>query len=563
MNSQTKVCQNCKSGFIIESDDFNFYEKMKVPAPTWCPQCRLVRRLNWQGYRILYKRKCDFTGDMVISTHRPDSLHKVYRPDILWSDKWDAKSYAHDVDFLRPFLEQFKALMQEVPFPSLYTAPSTMVRSDYCNAATELKDCYLCFRISGGEDNAYLNTVVETKQSLDCSFINNSELCYGSVRINKCYQAFFSQDCEDCNEIWFSKDLAGCSNCIGCINLRNKQYHIFNKPVTKEEYKKFVDELDLGSIQSLKEFQKRVDEFMDKQPRKQFHGRRNTNVVGDYISNSKNVRDSYMLNNGENLRYCQFLKDGPASECYDYSFFGEQAEMMYECCWSGWNANNCKFVSWLYTGHDVEYSFGCPGSGNMFGCMGIRKGEYCILNKQYSKEEYVQMIERIKKHMLDMPYKDRLGREYRYGEMLPAELSPWAYNETTAYEWFPLTKEEAVEKGFNWRDEDKREYQAATVELPDHIKDLPNDTTKEILKCVLCGMNYRLIAKEIVFYKRFNLPVPQQCPLCRDRARIALLNPMAIYKRTCVKCAKEIDTTYVPDRPEIVYCEQCYQAEVA
>ena len=33
MESESKVCQNCKKDFIIETEDFNFYEKMKVPAP--------------------------------------------------------------------------------------------------------------------------------------------------------------------------------------------------------------------------------------------------------------------------------------------------------------------------------------------------------------------------------------------------------------------------------------------------------------------------------------------------------------------------------------------------
>ena len=28
------------------------------------------------------------------------------------------------------------------------------------------------------------------------------------------------------------------------------------------------------------------------------------------------------------------------------------------------------------------------------------------------------------------------------------------------------------------------------------------------------------------------------------------------------KCPNEFETSYAPDRPEIVYCEQCYQAEV-
>ncbi len=35
MESQTKNCQNCKKDFIIEPEDFNFYEKIKVPAPTF------------------------------------------------------------------------------------------------------------------------------------------------------------------------------------------------------------------------------------------------------------------------------------------------------------------------------------------------------------------------------------------------------------------------------------------------------------------------------------------------------------------------------------------------
>jgi hypothetical protein len=32
---ETKICQNCKKNFIIEPDDFGFYEKIKVPPPTF------------------------------------------------------------------------------------------------------------------------------------------------------------------------------------------------------------------------------------------------------------------------------------------------------------------------------------------------------------------------------------------------------------------------------------------------------------------------------------------------------------------------------------------------
>lgn len=563
MDQETKQCQNCKSSFTIEPDDFLFYEKIKVPAPTFCPECRLKRRLNWQGYRILYKRKCDFTGDMVISTYKADSPYKVYRQDIWHSDKWDSKQYGKDIDWSIPFLKQFAELMLNVPHPSLASAYSTMTRSEYCSAASNCKDCYLCFRVSGAEDSGYLNTVVDIRQSFDCSFSNHSELSYSSTNVNKCYQAFFSQDCADCRTIWFSRDLVGCSDCFGCINLRNKSYCIFNKQYTKEEYQKKFSEFQFNTPEKLKEIQKQVEEFFLTQPRRHFHGIKNSNVSGEYISNSKNVRNSYLFSNGEDLRYCQFLKGGPSASSYDWSFFGDKAELMYDCCWCGWDSRNVKFSGWCYVNQDIEYCFGCHNSSNLFGCVGARKGEYCILNKQYSKEEYFAIIEKIKKQMNDVPYKDKLGREYKYGEMLPAELSPWAYNEATVYEWFPVTKEQAVRDGFNWRDPDLREYVDTTMVIPENIKDVKSDILKAIIKCTDCGKNYQIIPSELTFLCKFNFPIPRQCPLCRDRARIKSLNSMVIFNRNCAKCNKEIQTSYAPERPEIVYCEKCYQQELA
>ena len=164
--------------------------------------------------------------------------------------------------------------------------------------------------------------------------------------------------------------------------------------------------------------------------------------------------------------------------------------------------------------------------------------------------------------MMEIPYIDEIGRKYFYGEMLPSELSPWAYNESTAYEWFPLSKGEALEQGFNWRDSDPKEYLNATIKLPEHIKEVSDEILEEILKCETCGKNYQIINKELTFLCRFNLPIPRDCPLCRDRARLKQLNPMQIYDRQCDKCGVEIKTSYAPDRPEIIYCEKCYQQEV-
>jgi len=67
--SQNIVCQNCKKDFIIEPEDFNFYKKIKVPPPTFCPECRLVRRMISTNERVLYKRKCDLTGERILSMY--------------------------------------------------------------------------------------------------------------------------------------------------------------------------------------------------------------------------------------------------------------------------------------------------------------------------------------------------------------------------------------------------------------------------------------------------------------------------------------------------------------
>jgi len=155
MESEIKNCQNCKNEFTIEPDDFSFYATMKVPAPTWCPDCRMMRRFAWMGYSTLYKRKCDFTGEQIISFYHPDLPYKVYRQDIWHSDKWDPLSYGREYDFNKSFFEQFRELQLSVPMPALHVEYSTMVQSEYCNAASELKNCYLCVMADRAENCGY------------------------------------------------------------------------------------------------------------------------------------------------------------------------------------------------------------------------------------------------------------------------------------------------------------------------------------------------------------------------------------------------------------------------
>jgi hypothetical protein len=40
---ETKTCQNCKVEFVIEQEDFNFYEKMKVSPPIFWSDIRIYK----------------------------------------------------------------------------------------------------------------------------------------------------------------------------------------------------------------------------------------------------------------------------------------------------------------------------------------------------------------------------------------------------------------------------------------------------------------------------------------------------------------------------------------
>ena len=171
---------------------------------------------------------------------------------------------------------------------------------------------------------------------------------------------------------------------------------------------------------------------------------------------------------------------------------------------------------------DIQYYIYCSsGSEHLFGCVGLRNKQYCIFNKQYTKEEYEKLVPRIIAQMNEVPYRDKKGMTYRYGEFFPPELSPFAYNETIAQEYFPLTKEEALEKGYAWKDPKTLQYgiTMAAEKIPDHIKDIDDSILKEIIGCAHggqcaegCTAAFKVIPQELKFYQTANLPLPRLCP---------------------------------------------------
>lgn len=587
METETKSCQSCKKDFQIDSADFDFYKKISVPPPTWCPECRLIRRLTWRNERNLFKRKESLNNKDIFSGFPPTVQSTIYHLDDWVSDKWDPMDYGRDYDFSRSFFEQFNELLQTVPWPAKSTI--NMVNSEYCEQAGECKNAYLCFNGTAMENSAYLVSGWHVKDSFDIYETRHTELSYDSYMADEAYRVFYSINIEECTDIWFSRNLVGCTNCFGSVNLRNKSYYIFNQPHSKEEYKKFMDGLNLGSHQTVEEMKKKARELWARSPMRFTLAIQAQNSTGEHIERSKNLKECYSIHEGQNLAYCQFLE--PAiSDSYDYSNWGMGASEMYESVTCGFEVSRLKF-SWetFPSSQNLDYAFFCRSSSDLFGCVSVKKKQYCILNKQYSKEEYFALRDKIIAQMKEVPYTDKQGRTYRYGEFLPSEFSPFAYNDTMAQDFFPLTKEEALAKGFAWRDIEAKEYQTTktATELPDDIKSVKDSILQELIQCGSCQKAYRVIQAELDFLRRIGIPLPRLCPNCRYMERFKFVNPPKFWPGKCMcigkegkntgsgiiyentaghfhgdeGCPNEFLTSYQPGRPELIYCEQCYQGE--
>ncbi|HAE36662.1 TPA: hypothetical protein DCG29_02285 [Candidatus Nomurabacteria bacterium] len=563
--SETKNCQNCKKDFTIESEDFLFYKKIKVPSPTFCPECRFQRRMAYRNERYLHKRICDLCKENIISVHSAESPFPVYCNKCWWSDKWDSSSFGKEYDSSKTFFAQWHELMLTVPRPELIAESN--VNCNYVNYSGGLKNCYFAVGCDKDEDCSYIYRTFNSKNSQDCFGLQESNLCYENIQSSKSFKSNFIENCENALESNVAIDCKNISNCIGCVNLRNAKNFYLNKPISGEEYK--IKREELGSYRVLEKLKKDFKDLLLKTPRRFAKTIMSINSDGDELVEIKNCHNCFFVRRSENLKYAAFCSN--IKDSYDYSH-ADNSELLYESANIEKNYNKL-FSTTCWFSRDITYSDICMSSQELFGCICMRSKNYCILNKQYGKEEYFEMVEKIKKHMNDMPYVDHIGRSYVYGEFFPIELSPFAYHETFAQEYISLDKEEIIKQGYRCVDERERNYVITrkTEEIPDHIKDVDDSILEDIIACAhageckqRCTTAFKITSQELSFYRQINMPIPRLCPNCRHYERSSQLNPMKLWHRSCMKegCTNTFETSYSPERPEIVYCEKCYQQEV-
>lgn len=578
MSSETKNCQNCKNNFTIELDDFSFYEKIKVPSPTFCPECRLIRRMCWRNVRSLYRRNCNLCQKVLFSMYSDDGA-PVMCVECWNGDDWDIYQNNQDIDWNKDLFSQILKILKKQPRIYQYRVGGNVINSEYANSIANSKNIYLAFSLLDSENISYSESVDFSKDSMDSLTTNGVDGCSWNISSNNNFNCHFMLDSSRNLDSYFLYDCQNCSNCFMSTNLRNKSFVFKNEQYSEVDYKKILKEYNLNTHTGFEKAKEEFFEIKEKAIHRYSEIYKSVESTGNYISNSKNAKKSFDITDAEDLKNTyRIVKSKDLLDC-SWVLTGE---LEYESI-SGSGQSFYQIGSIVcFASTQMYYSIFCRNSSNCFACVGLKNAKYCVLNKQYTKEEYEQLIPKLIAHMNEVPYVDKKGRIYKYGEFFPYEFSPFGYNETVALDYFPKYKEDAIFNGFNWMDREDRDYfiSIASNDLPNDIKETNDSILNEVISCpnkgnqtTQCTSAYKIRQEDLNFYRQKGLPIPRYCPNCRHYERLKYKNPLRLWQRSCMceqsghfhgegQCEVEFETTYAPERPEKVYCEQCYQAEV-
>lgn len=499
----------------------------------------------------------------MVTFYSPNKPHKVYCIQCWWGDGWDPSSFGRDFDFSRPFFEQFRELQLNVPRIAVFNKNN--INSDYTNHSGDNKNTYLSSCCFYDEDVLYSNWIMKSRNCVDNTYISDSgEKLYQCVDSRKSYQCQYGVLLENCMNCFYCYDCHNCSDCFLSSNLRNKRYVFKNQQYTREQYLEKVKEYNLSSYQTR---EKLNQEFFDLRMNDSIHryviSERNTNCTGSMILSSKNAINCFDVDSIEDSKYV-FSATGLKSSM-DLYHIGWNSELAYELH-GGQGYYNCKFCHHGWDNTNITYCDSCQNCQEIFGCISVKKGEYMIFNKKYSKEDYFSLKEKIIEHM---------KKTGEYGEYFPPSISPICYNESMGNYYMPETKESIADRGWQWEEKIPGIFGKETIQLedvPDSIKEVGDDILAAVFRCVSCSKNYNIVPNELTFYRKEEIPTPRKCPECRYKDRFIIRLPRRVWHRDCMcektqhghenKCPNEFETSYSSDRKEKIYCESCYNKEV-
>ncbi len=547
----------CEEEFDITKEDIEFLKLLRVPAPNYCPTCRRMRRFTHLGYSQLFKRECNAPNhdESMISIFAKECPFEVYDYKYFISDDFDVFSFGIDFKLDTSPMGQLIEFRRKFPMPSFLNRDPSSINSDYSNGGRNLKNGYYVMACYGVEDAWYSVMLKDSRNIMDSFSVGDSEFVYEGVDSDHLYKTafiYFSKNCTDSN---FLFDCKNCTNCFGCVNLRNSKYCLYNEQLTKEEYENFINSISPFSRDIITKSKEKFWQLVKSFPLNASRIIVSNNVSGVKIGNSRNLFDVTEGDNSENIRHA----DGALShqDSMDFLYSGGHSSLLYMCTNIGSQSSRVKFSISSKFCTDCEFVFNSKNLNNCFMCFGLQNKSYCILNKQYTEEEYFKIIDSIKTNMLE-------NGEYSDGPGL--EFSAQAYNFSIGQILYPLTKEE-IKKigGYIAKEPETNIDNMETLEihqLPETITEVTDDILDKAIICEITGRPFRITSSELIFLRRLGIPLPTVHPSVRMETRWKISPVGKKYQAVCKKCDKDMESVFNPKDSYVLYCEKCYQQEV-
>ena len=544
-----QICTTCKKEFTLSEQDISFLSGFGVPTPTECHLCMWKHMLSFWVFGHFRKTTSALSGKSIITTFSDKVPFPLYSRDEWVSDAWDAIDYGRDYDFSRSFFGQFTDLWNVVPRP--HQSGTKNIDCQWSDDVWNCKNCYLSRSMVECEDSFYLYRVFTCKDSIDATFCFDSEFIYDCLYCFKSSRIQYCIDTKDSIDSAFLFDCRNCQDCFMSWNLRNKQYCIENVQYTREEYKAKLAEFDTKSIDGVAKLKEVFwNHIRNDAIHRSTHNFKTENSTGNFLEECKNSKECYFLSHCENTSYVfrgGYMKDVMYS-------IGTITEKAYMSAIDGYTydvvvslqSGNCRYCAYINYCEECEYCFGC---------IGLRKKKYCILNKQYTKEEYEDLVPKIKEDM---------KRRGEYGLFFPKNLAYVGYNLSIGREYFPMNKEQALAWGGKWEDDEVVIQEGIRGnELPQTVDLVADDFSKQAIICPETNRRFNIAPGELQFYRRFGIPLPKHHPDYRTLNRLRPLTVITPYSYVCVYCSKDIVGYFPPEwNYKHVACDECYKQNI-
>ena len=545
-----RKCELTGETFELTQEDIERYRKWNVPPSTFSEFSRMRILSAWGAGVDLWWKPHFVTGKPILCSSHPDSVMPVVTDMEYFSKDW-GEEVPLGYDSNKSLFQQQKELFESVPQPAFQAHGSeNCVGGGYLGSVNS----FMLFGTYYSKDSFTIFRCRNTDRCMDGVFLENCSDTYSSsmaVRTHGCTQVFDSLDCINSS---FLFDCRNCEDCFGATNARRKKFIFMNEQLSEGEYKERISKIDLSCTSTFEEYKKKFHELLRRDAIWPEHFNINSEgCEGNYLLDCRNT-SGFFCTGSLNVKNSQFVFE--SQECEDVVIGNDSQDVYNTCvslaCQNTKNSWITKFCS------SVEYCAICDDCEFCFGCVGLQKKKYCILNKQYTEDEYWKKLDEIKCAMLDRG---------EYGRFWSMDFANWGANIGFGSLTAPLTPEEIHKLGgelFNLESGIRyAPYKDAPVndvnEVPDCISDISSENLGVTFYDEKAGRRFNVGEREYKFRAAHGYPFPREHYRGRLIELIRQVGNLERESSSCDKCSKQFMTSknlMFPDRK--VYCYECY-----